>query len=121
MEIPCVALPVLIYIYFLRQWLESRWGRMSWNFVSNPSLQTSNAAESTNWRLTLEVIVRGRGAAPRILEPNRVTAARRGRGRLIGARLRGRDGAGQPIEHQEPDLFHDFHKSGTSGHSFHHS
>ena len=52
---------------------------------------------------------RTRGAAPRILEPNRVTAARRGRGRQLGARHRGRDGAGQPIEYQEPEIVNDFH------------
>ena len=46
---------------------------------------------------------RTRGAAPRILEPNRVTAARRGRGRQLGARHRGRD------EHQEPEIVNDFH------------
>ena len=49
--------------------------------------------------------------APQILESNRLTAAWRGQSRQLGARLRGGDGAGKPIEHQEPELVKDYHEN----------
>ena len=45
-----------MWTYFKRQWLENpNRPRISFNFIDNPELTSSNAAESTNWRLTARV------------------------------------------------------------------
>ena len=44
------------WTYVQRQWLNNPVrDRRSWNFVDNPDLRTSNATESTHWRLTARV------------------------------------------------------------------
>ena len=44
-----------LHQYWDRNWLNGPHGRLAWNFYDNPTLTTSNAAESTNWRITMQV------------------------------------------------------------------